>query len=223
MAPRMTVIPMRARTLLAIDPLQLRGGSTPLKRALDIVGSGLAMVVLAPVLGFAALAVLIADGRPVTFSQVRVGQGGEEFRIRKLRTMVRDAERVLAELEQRNEATGGLFKMQDDPRITRVGRMIRRWSIDELPQLWNVLKGDMSLVGPRPRLPVEYAHDAFARPRTRVRPGLTGLWQVSGRSDLSEEETQTLDLMYIDSWSFVGDLVILVRTVKAIVTGTGAY
>lgn len=222
-APRMTVIPMRSRTLLAIQPLQLRTGTNPTKRTLDVLGSLVALVIFSPVMLVAALAVLIGDGNPVLFSQERIGHSGVPIRIWKFRTMVLDAEQVKAQLDAANQANGGLFKIADDPRITKVGKVLRRWSIDELPQLVNVLRGEMSLVGPRPRLQSELDGDAYSAPRIRVRPGLTGLWQVSGRSDLSDEETQTLDLMYIDTWSFTGDLVILVRTVKTILSGRGAY
>lgn len=222
-APRMTVIPMRARTLLAIQPLQLRTGSNLTKRSLDILGSLVALVLFSPVMLVAVIVVFLRDGSPVLFAQERVGHRGMPIRIWKFRTMVQTAEAARVDLEHANQASGGLFKIADDPRITPTGRVLRRWSIDELPQLVNVLRGEMSLVGPRPRLQAEMDGDTYAAPRTRVRPGLTGLWQVSGRSDLSDEETQTLDLMYIDTWSFTGDLVILVRTVKTIVTGRGAY
>ena len=140
--------------------------------------------------------------------------------------MVVDAEARLAELQQKQRDRGNdvLFKMSDDPRITRVGRFLRRYSLDELPQLWNVLRGDMSLVGPRPALPSEVAaYDDDAHRRLAVRPGITGLWQVSGRSDLSWDDTVRLDLFYVDNWSFVQDLLILVRTVRAVVASRGAY
>jgi lipopolysaccharide/colanic/teichoic acid biosynthesis glycosyltransferase len=153
-----------------------------------------------------------------------VGLKGEVFDCLKFRSMVTDAEARLAALVAQNEGAGPLFKMTHDPRITRIGRFIRRFSIDELPQLWNALRGDMSLVGPRPALPREVAeYDADARRRLDVRPGLTGLWQVSGRSNLSWEDTVRLDLYYVDNRSMVQDLMILAKTAKAVVGSSGAY
>jgi lipopolysaccharide/colanic/teichoic acid biosynthesis glycosyltransferase len=166
------------------------------------------------------------DGGPAIFTQKRVGRGGEPIEFLKFRSMVTDAEARLAALRQQERDRGNdvLFKMADDPRITRVGRVLRRYSLDELPQLWNVLRGDMSLVGPRPALPSEVAdYDDDAHRRLAVRPGITGLWQVSGRSDLSWDDTVRLDLFYVDNWSFVQDLLILVRTVRAVVASRGAY
>ena len=158
------------------------------------------------------------------FRQTRSGVGGAPFSLVKFRSMVDAAEDLLIDLTDKNESGGVLFKIRRDPRCTRVGRVLRRLSLDELPQLWNVLTGQMSLVGPRPPLPSEvemYAEDA--RRRLLVKPGLTGLWQVSGRSDLSWEESVRLDLYYVENWSFVLDLVIIVRTVGAVVAGRGAY
>ncbi|HSK33434.1 MAG TPA: sugar transferase, partial [Propionicimonas sp.] len=158
------------------------------------------------------------------FRQTRVGLRGENFQCLKFRSMVLDAEARLAELAAANEGSGPLFKMTQDPRITNVGRFIRRFSLDELPQLWNALRGDMSLVGPRPALPSEVAqYDSDTRRRLDVRPGLTGLWQVSGRSNLSWEDTVRLDLYYVDNWSLIQDVMILFRTAKAIVGSSGAY
>jgi lipopolysaccharide/colanic/teichoic acid biosynthesis glycosyltransferase len=161
------------------------------------------------------------DGGPVLFRQVRVGRQGTEFTCLKLRSMSIDAEDRLSELEARDHV---LFKSSDDPRVTRPGRFIRRFSLDELPQLWNVVRGEMSLVGPRPPLPteVEQYEDDMLR-RLNVMPGMTGLWQVSGRSDLSWEDTVRLDLYYVDNWSMVQDLLILARTVTAVLASRGAY
>ena len=185
--------------------------------------SSVALIVAAPVLIVAAIAIKITSPGPVLFRQVRVGRDGEPFFVLKLRTMVVDAEDRLAELMAQNEADGPLFKMSDDPRITRVGRILRKLSIDELPQLWNVVRGDMSLIGPRPALPREVAQwSDELHERLRVRPGITGMWQVSGRSDTGFEEYQRLDLFYVDNWSILIDMGILLRTVPAVLTGRGA-
>jgi lipopolysaccharide/colanic/teichoic acid biosynthesis glycosyltransferase len=160
----------------------------------------------------------------VLFRQTRVGKDGGTFQMYKFRTMVVDAEQRLAELQQRNDLDGVLFKMRQDPRITPVGARLRKWSLDELPQLFNVLLGEMSLVGPRPPLPAETERYAdHVRRRLVVRPGLTGLWQVSGRSDLSWDESVRLDLRYVENWSFALDLLILWKTVSVIFRGSGAY
>jgi lipopolysaccharide/colanic/teichoic acid biosynthesis glycosyltransferase len=156
--------------------------------------------------------------------QTRIGRGGKPFTMAKFRTMVADAERLRYQLTGTNEQDGRMFKIRRDPRITRVGRVLRRYSLDELPQLFNVVQGHMSLVGPRPPLPDEAAgYDEVERRRLAVKPGLTGLWQVSGRSDLSWDETVALDLRYVDNWSPSGDLGVLCRTVGAVVAGRGAY
>ena len=157
------------------------------------------------------------------FHQERVGKDGVPFRLHKLRTMVPDAEERLAELKALNEASGPMFKMADDPRVTRVGRFIRATSIDELPQLWNVVRGDMSLVGPRPALPHETEEwDSLLAQRLRVKPGITGMWQVHGRSDTSFEDYTRLDLYYVDNWSLTTDLAIMLKTVPAVVFRQGA-
>ena len=158
------------------------------------------------------------------FQQTRVGRGGREFCVYKLRSMLHGAEGVQAELDNINEADGLLFKIRQDPRITRVGRVLRKYSLDELPQLWNVLRGDMSLVGPRPPLPTEVAeYESHVHRRLLVKPGMTGLWQVSGRSDLSWEESVQLDLHYVENWSVAMDFLILWKTFGAVVHGRGAY
>jgi lipopolysaccharide/colanic/teichoic acid biosynthesis glycosyltransferase len=168
--------------------------------------------------------VKLTSSGPVIFRQVRVGRDGAMFTVFKFRTMVVDAERRLADLQHRNESDGVLFKMREDPRVTRVGRTLRRFSFDELPQLANVLMGTMSLVGPRPALPSET--EQYGRTTSRrllVKPGITGLWQVSGRSDLSWEDSVRLDLYYVENWSFLGDIQILWKTLSAVVRGSGAY
>lgn len=184
----------------------------------------LALVLLLPFLVGIALAVMIDSRGPVLFRQVRVGRDGREFVILKFRTMRIDAESVLGQLLHLNETDGLLFKMRNDPRVSRVGHWLRRFSLDELPQLWNVARGDMALVGPRPPLPKEVAeYDGRIRRRLEVKPGLTGLWQVSGRSDLPWNESIRLDLEYVEHRSVLLDLQILGRTVGAVLTGRGAY
>jgi lipopolysaccharide/colanic/teichoic acid biosynthesis glycosyltransferase len=194
-----------------------------LKNASDRLAAGLLLVLLSPLLMLVSLAVVLDSRGGVFFRQQRLGLGGESFSIWKFRTMHVEAERRRAELDGLNEADGGLFKMRRDPRVTRVGAFLRRWSIDELPQLLNVLFGQMSLIGPRP-LPItleDFAGDE--RRRLLVRPGMTGLWQVSGRSDLSWDESVRLDLYYVENWSLAVDAVILLRTVLAVVRRHGAY
>lgn len=194
------------------------------KRLLDVVGAGSGLLLLAPVLAVLAVVIRLDDGGPVFFRQTRVGRGGAEFPILKFRTMCVDAEARMATLHDANEGAGPLFKMKDDPRVTRVGAFLRRTSLDELPQLWNVLTGSMSLVGPRPALPREVAlYEDFADRRLLVTPGITGLWQVSGRSDLDWAEGVRLDLHYVENWSFLHDLVILARTVPSVLRSRGAY
>jgi exopolysaccharide biosynthesis polyprenyl glycosylphosphotransferase len=194
------------------------------KRAFDVVGAALGLVLLAPVLGVVALAVRLDDGGPVLFRQRRVGRGGAPFSICKFRTMCVDAERRLADLRGQHDGAGPLFKLHDDPRVTRVGQFLRRTSLDELPQLWNVLVGEMSLVGPRPALPSEVErYRDFDDRRLLVTPGITGLWQVSGRSDLDWAEGVRLDQYYVENWSFLHDIVILARTVPSVLRSRGAY
>ena len=194
------------------------------KRALDITVSTLALLVLAPMLGLIALAVKLDSKGPVIFRQVRLGLGGKPFEILKFRTMVVDAEARLAELAAHDEGDGPHFKMRHDPRITRVGLFLRRWSMDELLQFVNVLKGEMSLVGPRPPLPREV--DQYETPdliRLRGKPGITGLWQVSGRKDLEFDDMVRLDRQYLENWSVGLDLSVLLRTVSVVLARKGAY
>jgi lipopolysaccharide/colanic/teichoic acid biosynthesis glycosyltransferase len=194
-----------------------------MKRAVDVIGAVLLLVLLAPMLLVAAAVIRLDSPGPVLFRQRRTGWQGEEFLLLKLRTMHHGAEGERRALAGRNETDGHLFKIRDDPRITPAGRWLRRFSVDEMPQLLNVLLGHMSLVGPRP-LPVEDSvFRGEARRRLLVRPGITGLWQVSGRSDLSWEEALSLDLAYVDTWSMGLDLRILARTPAAVLRGGGAY
>ncbi|MDO4784603.1 MAG: sugar transferase [Propionibacteriaceae bacterium] len=223
-AARLDVRPLAGLPLMYVHPPTTRYAARWRKRLIDIVGASLAILLTAPVMAITALAIKLEERGPVLFRQIRVGRGGRVFFCYKFRSMVVDAEARLAELKDQNETDGVLFKMAADPRVTRVGRIIRRFSIDELPQLFNVLSGSMSLIGPRPALPSEVArYDAAVRRRLHVRPGLTGLAQVSGRSDLSWSETVRLDLYYVDNWSLFQDLTILIRTVGAVLFSRGAY
>lgn len=190
------------------------------KRLIDIAGALVGIVVLSPVLVVLGGLILAGEGRPVLFTQDRTGLHGRSFRMVKFRTMSRDAEEQLAELEAMNEVRGQAFKLTDDPRISGIGRILRRTSLDELPQLWNVLVGSMSLVGPRPPLPREVeGYDLWHRRRLSMKPGMTGLWQVSARRDADFDRWVTLDLEYIDRWSLWLDLQIMLRTVPALLSG----
>jgi exopolysaccharide biosynthesis polyprenyl glycosylphosphotransferase len=222
--PRTTVRPTAGLTLLHVDHPQLSGFRLVFKGLFDRCAAGAALVMLAPLMTILASAVWLHDRGPALFTQVRVGKDGHAFRIYKFRTMVVDAEQRRMELLDSNDSDGVLFKLRRDPRVTPVGARLRRWSIDELPQLFNVFLGHMSLVGPRPALPDEA--DKYAehvRRRLVVKPGLTGLWQVSGRSDLSWEESVRLDLRYVENWSFALDLQIMWKTISVLVRGSGAY
>lgn len=222
--PRMTLTPVEGLPLIQVELATFEGSRYLLKRAMDVIISSLALLAIALITPFVALAIVIDDPGPVFFRQDRVGRDGRTFRMLKFRSMRTDAERVKLRLLEQNEGAGPLFKMKSDPRITRVGAIIRRFSIDELPQFWNVLIGDMSIVGPRPPLPSEVtAYDGMVYRRLYIKPGITGLWQVSGRSDLSWEESVRLDLRYVENWSIVTDLVILLRTMQVVLNPRGAY
>lgn len=221
---RTTIRPFDGLPMLHVEHPRLHGGARVVKDLVDRIGALALLILFGPLLLLVALCVRVTSRGPVLFRQVRVGRDGSEFRIFKFRSMYVDAEARLAELRHLNEHDGVLFKMRDDPRVTPAGRWLRRLSLDELPQLLNVIAGQMSLVGPRPPLPSEvaaYADDV--RRRLAVKPGMTGLWQVSGRSDLSWEETVRLDLRYVENWSLSLDLVILLRTMTAVVRSSGAY
>lgn len=210
--------------LLHVDPPLRRGPQLALKSALDRTGAVLGLLLLAPLLALIALVVRLDSPGPALYRQTRAGHRGAPFTMWKFRSMVVDAERLRPQLAAANEVDGPLFKVRADPRITRVGRVLRRTSLDELPQLVNVARGEMSLVGPRPPLPDEVAaYGSTALRRLLVKPGLTGPWQVSGRSDLSWDESLALDLRYADNWSLTTDLDLLARTVRAVVDGRGAY
>jgi exopolysaccharide biosynthesis polyprenyl glycosylphosphotransferase len=222
--PRLSIRPMAELSLLHLERPATTGGWLLLKTVFDRVLGASMLAVLSPLLLTIALLVRVTSPGPALFRQVRVGADGREFTMFKFRSMVADADSLKSSLHAHDEGNGMLFKMRSDPRVTRVGVFLRRYSLDELPQLLNVVRGDMSLVGPRPPLPAEveqYCDDATRR--LRVRPGLTGLWQVSGRSDLSWEESLRLDLRYVDNWSLSLDLVILWRTLRAVLRGAGAY
>jgi exopolysaccharide biosynthesis polyprenyl glycosylphosphotransferase len=222
--PRTTIRPVAGLPLLHVDHPELAGSKRMVKEIFDRALAALALVLLSPLLAVLAAAVRGGDPGPVLFRQARVGRDGQVFTIYKFRTMVTDAEQRQRLLADRNEADGVLFKLRRDPRVTRVGAILRRWSLDELPQLVNVLLGDMSLVGPRPALPGEaQRYGRHMRRRLAVRPGMTGLWQVSGRSDLSWEETERLDIRYVENWSLALDLQILWKTLAAVRRGSGAY
>jgi exopolysaccharide biosynthesis polyprenyl glycosylphosphotransferase len=222
--PRTTIRQTAGLTLLHVDHPQLSGFRLVLKGLFDRCAAAAALVVLAPVMSAVAAAIWLHDRGPVLFTQLRVGRDGHEFRIYKFRTMVVDAEQRKQELLANNDSDGVLFKIRKDPRVTAVGAHLRHWSLDELPQLFNIFLGDMSLVGPRPALPEEAdKYAAHVRRRLVVKPGLTGLWQVSGRSDLSWEESVRLDLRYVENWSFALDLQILWKTISVLVRRSGAY
>ncbi len=222
--PRLHLRPFEGLPLLAVEQPRLEGWRRLVKGGLDRAVAGVALLLLAPVLLVLAVAVRIDSSGPVLFRQERVGINGRSFTMLKFRSMVVDADRKLAALRAENISDGLLFKLREDPRVTRVGRLLRRLSLDELPQLVNVLTGSMSLVGPRPPLPSEVAaYDSSVRRRLLVKPGLTGLWQVSGRSDLPWEEAVRLDLRYVENWSLAMDLLILWKTGRAVLSRSGAY
>jgi exopolysaccharide biosynthesis polyprenyl glycosylphosphotransferase len=220
---RLVVRPLGRFPVVYVEPVQRDGWRRVAKRTFDLTLAALGTLVTAPILAVAAVAIKVDSPGPVVFRQVRVGRNGRPFRVYKLRTMCVDAEERRAELLEANEADGPLFKMENDPRVTRVGAFLRKASIDEIPQLWNVLKGEMSLVGPRPALPHETeAWDPLLTQRLRVTPGITGMWQVNGRSDTSFEDYTRLDLYYVDNWSLLIDLAILGKTLPVVLAQRGA-
>lgn len=215
---------LRGVPLIGLKEVSISGEGRFLKRALDVAVSVGALSLFSPLWLLIALAIKIDSPGPVLFRQTRVGRGGREFMIYKFRSMRQDAEVERDALRDLNEAEGGIFKIRADPRRTRSGRIIRRLSLDEIPQLINVFKGDMSLVGPRPLIPEEVNRkEEWHRKRLQVQPGMTGLWQVSGRSDLPFDEMVLLDIYYIENWSISLDLKIMIRTVPAVLSGRGAY
>jgi exopolysaccharide biosynthesis polyprenyl glycosylphosphotransferase len=222
--PRISFSPVEGLPLMHVELPQFEGRKHLLKRGLDIVASALGLLALLPVLAGIAVLIKLDSPGPVLFRQERVGKNGRTFNMLKFRSMVVTAEQDLAGLLDRNEGNGVLFKLRDDPRVTPLGRVLRKFSLDELPQLWNVLRGDMSIVGPRPPLPREVdAYERFVHRRLYIKPGLTGMWQVSGRSELSWDESVRLDLYYVENWSLTVDLMIIWRTVKVVLKPEGAY
>ena len=222
--PRMMVRPVSGLPLLHIDRPRYEGANRFRKAAIDTIGALLLLLVLIPVMVATAVAVKLDSRGPVFYRAARVGLNNRPFMMWKFRSMVVDADKLRGDLAHQNEGAGVLFKIQDDPRVTRVGKVLRRYSLDEIPQLFNVVAGHMSLVGPRPPLPEEVErYDGRVARRMLVKPGMTGLWQVSGRSDLTWEESVRLDLSYVENWSVMQDLVILWRTARAVVAKDGAY
>jgi exopolysaccharide biosynthesis polyprenyl glycosylphosphotransferase len=221
---RVEFVPGQSLPLFELKPPVFAGVDFVVKRAFDIVGSVLLIAVLSPLLALIALAVRVDSRGPILFRSRRPGIGGNCFECLKFRTMYEGAERLQGDLEHRNEAGGAIFKIREDPRVTRVGGWLRRWSLDELPQLFNVLRGDMSLVGPRPLPQRDYDRlDDWHRKRYLVLPGMTGLWQVSGRSELDFDELVRLDFMYLERWSVFLDFTILLKTIPAVIRSRGAW
>ncbi|KGJ79336.1 polyprenyl glycosylphosphotransferase [Cryobacterium roopkundense] len=222
--PRIHFRPVEGLPLIHVEIPRFDGFKHALKRGLDLTTAACALVVLSPCLLLVAALIRLDSPGPVLFRQERCGRGGETFRMVKFRSMVPNAEDNLTGLLDQNEASGTLFKIRNDPRITRIGGFLRKHSIDELPQLWNILVGDMSLVGPRPSLPQEVQkYETHVHRRLYIKPGLTGMWQINGRSDLSWEESVRLDLYYVENWSLAGDLMIIWRTIKVVIHPVGAY
>jgi len=224
MASRMVVQSVAGVPLLYIRRTGMDRVQQTIKRTLDGTVAALGLLLLSPLLAITALWIRRDSEGPAIFRQVRVGRGGKRFDCLKFRTMDQDAEKKLAELEHLSEGPGLLFKLKEDPRITRAGKKLRRYSLDELPQLLNVLRGDMSLVGPRPALPSEVEqYDDWVSNRLSVKPGITGLWQVSGRTETSFADYVRYDLFYIQNWSLSLDLWILWRTLRAVLSTEGAH
>ncbi len=222
--PRVHVSGVLGMPMLRVAAPTFTGTRRMVKEVVDRVGAAFLLLLASPLLIAISLAIVVDSRGGVFYTQRRVGKDGREFTIVKFRTMVRDAHAMRTQLVTANEGAGLLFKMRSDPRVTRVGAVLRRWSADELPQLFNVLAGSMSLVGPRPPLPDETAqYGPDVRRRLLVKPGVTGLWQVSGRSDLSWDEAVRLDLRYVEDWSLALDAMILWKTVRAVFSGDGAY
>ncbi len=222
--PRIHTQQVAGLPLIHVTTPTLEGGQRVAKRLSDVLLSGVLICISFPLMLILAILIKVDSPGPILFKQGRVGIEGAPFRMLKFRSMVVDAEARLSQLADLNEGSGVLFKMKRDPRVTRLGRMLRKYSLDELPQLFNVFAGSMSLVGPRPPLPSEVqAYEYEVRRRLLVKPGLTGLWQVSGRSNLSWQDSVRLDLYYVENWSLAGDLIILLRTVRAVFGGSGAY
>lgn len=221
---RLTVRPLGGYPMMYIESTQRAGWRAVAKRSFDLVLSATCLTILAVPMAILAIAIKKDSTGPVIFRQSRVGRNGEPFDVLKFRTMIQNAEAEVGNLAEANEGAGPLFKMKNDPRVTRMGRLLRKTSFDEIPQLWNVVRGEMSLVGPRPALQsemVDWSPDLYGR--LRVKPGITGMWQVSGRSGTTFEEYTRLDLYYVDNWSLIVDLAILAKTIPAVLKSDGAY
>jgi len=222
--PRIHWRPVEGLPLMHVDIPQYSGAKHALKRVMDVAMALAALLALSPLLLVLAVIVRLDSPGPVFFRQDRIGKDGTVFGMFKFRSMVVDAEARLGALTQQNEGSGVLFKLRDDPRVTRCGRWMRKYSLDELPQLWNVVLGNMSMVGPRPPLDREVnGYERHTHRRLLIKPGITGLWQINGRSDLSWDEAVRLDLYYVENWSIAGDLLILWRTFRAVIKPSGAY
>ncbi|OBA38017.1 polyprenyl glycosylphosphotransferase [Rhodococcus sp. 852002-51564_SCH6189132-a] len=222
--PRIEMRPVAGLPLIHVEKPSYHGAKRSGKRIFDLAFAGLALLALAPVFAVVALLIKLEDRGPVFYKAERIGLDGTPFGMIKFRSMVTNADTMVDTLLAQNEGAGPLFKMKDDPRVTPIGKVMRRFSIDELPQFLNVIRGEMSVVGPRPPLRREVeAYDGRVKRRLLVRPGVTGLWQVSGRSDLSWDESVRLDLSYVENWSMVSDVLIIGKTVKAVLASDGAY
>ncbi|RNE67376.1 sugar transferase [Cryobacterium tepidiphilum] len=222
--PRIHFRPVEGLPLIHVEIPRFEGTKHVMKRTFDAVAAAMGLLVLLPVLLAIAILIKLDSPGPVLFFQERCGRTGKPFHMVKFRSMVQTAEDDLASLLDKNEASGVLFKIRNDPRITRVGRILRKYSLDEVPQLWNILVGEMSLVGPRPPLPKEVeCYERHVHRRLYIKPGLTGMWQVNGRSNLSWEDSVRLDLYYVENWSLTGDLMIIWRTIKTVLRPEGAY
>jgi exopolysaccharide biosynthesis polyprenyl glycosylphosphotransferase len=224
LARRFSVQPIGGVMALSVNPVRLTGAQAVVKRALDLALASFGLLLFLPFGLVIATLIKVTTRGPVFYKQERAGRHGRPFTMYKFRTMIDGADAMHEDLLHRNEASGPLFKIRDDPRVTTVGRWLRRWSVDEVPQLLNVVRGDMSLVGPRPALPRELlGYRNWHFDRLEVRPGITGLWQVSGRSALSFDEYVGLDLFYIQKWSLAYDLYILLKTLPVVLARKGAY
>ncbi|MHD0300607.1 sugar transferase [Rhodococcus qingshengii] len=222
--PRLSMRPVAGLPLIHVERPRYHGAQKFAKTSFDLLFATTVLLLISPVLLAAALAVKLTSAGPIIYRAERMGLDGEPFPMLKFRSMVQDADRQVSALMKDNQGAGVLFKIRDDPRVTPVGRFLRRYSIDELPQFFNVLRREMSVVGPRPPLRREVeTYDGTVSRRLLVKPGITGLWQVSGRSDLSWEDTVRLDLSYVDNWSMMGDILIITKTLKAVVGSDGAY
>lgn len=209
-----------------LDPSKVNGRLVyhTVKRGFDILASGVALVLLSPLFGILTVKIKKEDGGPAFYSQTRIGKNGKPFKIWKFRSMIVNADKMVKQLEEQNEIDGAMFKIKDDPRVTKIGHVIRKHSLDELPQLWNVLKGDISLVGPRPPLPMEVAdYTDYDKLRLTVTPGCTGLWQVTKRNDADFDEMVELDLEYINKSSLWFDFKILLKTVGVVIHPNSGY